>query len=143
MQWFFHFYPNYRAIDLNGLVGYIGAYIGLFLGYSILQMPELILLLSRNVKKYFNKTEVSVTNTLSRTQEILVKQILSNNISIETTTKLDEQQLELGKIPGKSNGFPQENRREISRKVDKFCNELREEIEVLKTKIDVLEKQKK
>ena len=31
-----------RAIDMNGLIGNIGGYIGLCLGYSILQLPELI-----------------------------------------------------------------------------------------------------
>ena len=31
-----------KAIDLNGLVGYIGGYIGLILGYSILQIPDFI-----------------------------------------------------------------------------------------------------
>ena len=37
-----------KAIDLNGLVGYIGGYIGLILGYSILQIPDF---LSRITKK--------------------------------------------------------------------------------------------
>ena len=30
-----------RAIDVNGLIGNIGGYIGLCLGYSILQIPNL------------------------------------------------------------------------------------------------------
>ena len=29
-----------QAIDFNGLIGYIGGYIGLILGYNILQIPE-------------------------------------------------------------------------------------------------------
>ena len=31
-----------RAIDMNGLIGNIGGYIGLCLGYSILQLPEFV-----------------------------------------------------------------------------------------------------
>ena len=31
-----------RAIDVNGLIGNIGGYIGLCLGYSILQIPNLV-----------------------------------------------------------------------------------------------------
>ena len=29
-----------QAIDINGLIGYIGGYVGLILGYNILQIPE-------------------------------------------------------------------------------------------------------
>ena len=32
-----------RAMNINGLIGYIGGYIGLFVGYSILQVPDTIL----------------------------------------------------------------------------------------------------
>ena len=38
-----------RAIDFNTLIGNIGGYIGLFLGYSILQIPDFIV---RLVSKY-------------------------------------------------------------------------------------------
>lgn len=30
-------------MDFNGLIGVIGGYIGLFLGYSFLQLPDVIL----------------------------------------------------------------------------------------------------
>ena len=39
-----------KAIDVNGLIGYIGGYIGLILGYSILQIPECIVMLMRKFK---------------------------------------------------------------------------------------------
>ena len=42
-----------KAIDMNGLIGYIGGYIGLILGYSILQIPEYILILIWKYKAYF------------------------------------------------------------------------------------------
>ena len=41
----------YRAIDLNALIGTIGGYIGLFLGYSFLQIPQAIL----GIYGYFQK----------------------------------------------------------------------------------------
>ena len=47
---FYYFQKNlytlsetYRAIDLNSLLGYMGGYVGVLLGCSILQVPELIL----------------------------------------------------------------------------------------------------
>ena len=41
-----------QKIDLNGLIGYIGGYIGLILGYSILQIPDLIIIMKFNLR-YF------------------------------------------------------------------------------------------
>ena len=44
-----------RAMNINGLIGYIGGYIGLFVGYSILQIPNTLFALTRKCKKYFSK----------------------------------------------------------------------------------------
>ena len=41
----------FRAIDINGLIGNIGGYIGLCLGYSILQIPEFLNVLMINIKR--------------------------------------------------------------------------------------------
>ena len=47
----------FRAIDIQALIGTIGGYIGLFLGYSILQIPNtLTLLIKRAIKWYSEKT---------------------------------------------------------------------------------------
>ena len=43
-----------KAIDLNGLVGYIGGYIGLILGYSILQIPDFFTILANKYKEISN-----------------------------------------------------------------------------------------
>ena len=40
-----------RAIDMNGLIGNIGGYIGLCLGYSILQIPEFVSMMSAVFKR--------------------------------------------------------------------------------------------
>ena len=45
----------YRAMDVNGLIGYIGGYIGLFVGYSILQMPDTMLMLIKNCRNCYSK----------------------------------------------------------------------------------------
>ena len=43
-----------KEIDLNALIGYIGGYIGLMLGYSILQIPEYIESLKMIYNNHFN-----------------------------------------------------------------------------------------
>ena len=35
-------YIIHRAININGLIGTVGGYVGLCLGYSLLQLPDLI-----------------------------------------------------------------------------------------------------
>ena len=42
----------YRAIDINALIGTIGGYIGLFLGYSLLQFPNLVIIFAKKIKEY-------------------------------------------------------------------------------------------
>ena len=42
-------------MNINGLIGYIGGYIGLFVGYSILQIPKTLFSLTRKCKKYLSK----------------------------------------------------------------------------------------
>ena len=44
---------NCRAIDTQELIGNIGGYIGLCLGYSLLQIPELLLALFRKTNKFY------------------------------------------------------------------------------------------
>ena len=60
-----------RAIDIQALVGNIGGYIGLFLGYSILQIPDFIVLIFYKVKMY-----------ISRSRKDTIK--MDSNISFET-----------------------------------------------------------
>ena len=45
----------FRAIDIQGLIGNIGGYIGLCLGYSILQIPQFIVLILCKVKVYTSR----------------------------------------------------------------------------------------
>ena len=49
----------FRAIDINALIGTIGGYIGLFLGYSILQFPDFVF---QVITRYSNnKTKIQKT----------------------------------------------------------------------------------
>ena len=43
----------YRSIDVHSLIGNIGGYIGLCLGYNLLQVPALITTVLRILKDYF------------------------------------------------------------------------------------------
>ena len=45
-----------RAIDFQALVGNIGGYIGLLLGYSLLQIPDLITWIVFKSKRCFNRS---------------------------------------------------------------------------------------
>lgn len=53
-----------KAIDVNGLIGYIGGYIGLILGYSFLQIPECIAMLLRMFKTDCSNYPKSQDNSL-------------------------------------------------------------------------------
>ena len=48
----------YRAIDFNALIGTIGGYIGLFLGYSILQIPDFLNQMAKNISKNCSKSKL-------------------------------------------------------------------------------------
>ena len=39
----------FQAIDFHALMGYIGGYIGLFLGYALLQLPECIIFIKKHM----------------------------------------------------------------------------------------------
>ena len=58
---------SYRAMDVNGLIGYIGGYIGLFVGYSILQMPDTMLMLIRYCRNCYSK--ISNKKIISTTKD--------------------------------------------------------------------------
>ena len=57
----------YRAMDVNGLIGYIGGYIGLFVGYSILQMPDTMLMLIKYCRNCYSK--ISNKKIISTTKD--------------------------------------------------------------------------
>ena len=54
----------YRSIDSHTLIGNIGGYIGLCLGYNFLQVPALIAIVSKAFKGYF-KSQKLIENSNS------------------------------------------------------------------------------
>ena len=54
VNWNNRFSYIYRAIDIQALIGTIGGYIGLFLGYSVLQIPNAIIFLVRKIRKWYS-----------------------------------------------------------------------------------------
>ena len=46
--------PHFRAIDIQALIGNVGGYIGLVLGYSFLQIPSLIIFIVTQCKGCFS-----------------------------------------------------------------------------------------
>ena len=46
-------YFSFRAINIEQLIASIGGYIGLCLGYSIVQIPEMLINVSACFKNYF------------------------------------------------------------------------------------------
>ena len=85
---------DFRSIDLQEVIGSIGGYIGALLGYSILQIPEMInvitskiklavqmMKINRRSKKKFDKTRFKFQDTTEnnavKTMEIDIKR---NNV---------------------------------------------------------------
>ena len=58
----FQFYL--RAIDIQALIGTVGGYLGLFLGYSMLQIPIMMTLLIKRINNWFSEK-------LSRSENIV------------------------------------------------------------------------
>ena len=67
----------FRAIDIQGLIGNIGGYIGLCLGYSILQIPQFIVLILCKVKVYISKLKDKI-NTDPKISFMLEHKILGD-----------------------------------------------------------------
>ena len=52
----------HRSIDVHSLIGNIGGYIGLCLGYNLLQVPALLSIILRTLKENLKSKEI-VKNT--------------------------------------------------------------------------------
>ena len=52
----------HRSIDVHALIGNIGGYIGLCLGYNLLQVPALLSIILRTFKDNFKSKEI-IKNT--------------------------------------------------------------------------------
>ena len=101
MQW-------YRAIGIEQLVGSIGGYVGLCLGFSIAQIPELIICMVIFTKKEYQKVidkknrilttgvSVVVENTSTKDNETpITKQGSQHQTEIRTMTQMKIELLEI------------------------------------------------
>ena len=66
-----------RAIDIQGLVGNVGGYIGLFLGYSFLQIPDVILFIVLRAKRWLEQIREGRDQNKTKTQKIMVHENMS------------------------------------------------------------------
>ena len=80
-----------RAIDFQALIGNVGGYIGLVLGYSIVQIPDLILFLFWKLRKYYlqHKQRNYINPTSNPSCSILVKETQMGKVA-ESNTKIQE-----------------------------------------------------
>ena len=76
----------FRAIDINGLIGNIGGYIGLCLRYSILQIPEFISILFVYMRKKFPYLS---SNDLADNGIIQVERKTENSANTDAIEKND------------------------------------------------------
>ena len=68
---------HFRAIDIQGLIGNVGGYIGLFLGYSFLQIPDFILLTVLNAKRWFVRIREGKDQNQTGTIQVTVQESIS------------------------------------------------------------------
>ena len=64
------YYCNFRSIDFESLLGTVGGYIGLILGYTLVQMPEYLFMLfrkSKALKENFFNSDVWSRRTSTNT----------------------------------------------------------------------------
>ena len=64
-------------MDVNGLIGYIGGYIGLFVGYSIMQIPDTILTIMKKCKKLYSQAMNRCFETTTDKNDIIKPERIS------------------------------------------------------------------
>ena len=67
----------FRAIDIQGLIGNVGGYIGLFLGYSFLQIPDFIILIVLRAKSWVEQIQEGRDPNQTKTLKVMVHENLS------------------------------------------------------------------
>ena len=78
MDYLWHFeFLYFRAIDIQGLIGNVGGYIGLFLGYSFLQIPDFIIFIVLRAKRWLERIREGGDRNPTKTSKILVHESMS------------------------------------------------------------------
>ena len=66
-----------RAIGIQGLIGNVGGYIGLFLGYSFLQIPDFIIFIVLRAKSWLERIREGGDRNLTKTSKVLVHESMA------------------------------------------------------------------
>ena len=88
MQW-------YRAIGIEQLVGSIGGYVGLCLGFSIAQIPELIICMVIFTKKEYQKVMDKTNRILTTGVSVVVENIPTKDYETPITKQGSQHQTEI------------------------------------------------
>ena len=91
MQW-------YRAIGIEQLVGSIGGYVGLCLGFSIAQIPELIICMVIFTKKEYQKVMDKTNRILTTGVSLVLENTSPKDNETPTTKQGSEDQTEIRTI---------------------------------------------
>ena len=91
MQW-------YRAIGIEQLVGSIGGYVGLCLGFSIAQIPELIICMVIFTKKEYQKVMDKTNRILTTGVSLVLENTSAKDNETPTTKQGSEDQPEIRTI---------------------------------------------
>ena len=134
------FIPS-RAIDIQGLVGNIGGYVGLLLGYSILQIPEMIVVIARQLKRWYierhSRVEtIHIDHTLNIHERRLNMDNGSKQMEKDLNSSIASNSFEIGdqniELPMAENG----------NEVYDMIRNIHDEIQYLKIAIDKIESNK-
>ena len=88
MQW-------YRAIGIEQLVGSIGGYVGLCLGFSIAQIPELIICMVVFTKKEYQKVSDKTNRILTTGVRVVMENTSPKGNEIPITKQGSEDQTKI------------------------------------------------
>ena len=86
---------SYRAIGIEQLVGSIGGYVGLCLGFSIAQIPELIICMVIFTKKEYQKISDKTNRILTTEVRVVMENTSSKGNEIPITKQGSEDQTEI------------------------------------------------
>lgn len=67
-----------RAIDIQALIGTIGGYVGLFLGYSMLQIPNAVIFLAKKIIRWYSDIKLQWRKDVSPLVLTPIPKILSH-----------------------------------------------------------------
>lgn len=132
---------NFRAIDTHALIGNIGGYVGLCLGYSFLQIPELLTVLFCKIKKlYITVRQRATANMTANLRVVYVAEY--QNLESVSTAGSDMEKRDVNEMVCRGNNTDDVDSRivalekmillENKKSEEKLINKFNKEIETLR-----------